>query len=100
MLYLIYGNTQDAMDRSEEIAFAQGCTGDITTYWFGWKDLKYDSKKHSEYAEDLLNAPICEVLGSVVFFYQLFNNWIKNTPIVYALNTNRKHHNANSSKRI
>lgn len=47
---------------------------------FGWKDLKYDSKKHSEYAEDLLNAPICEVLGSVVFFYQLFNNWIKNTP--------------------
>ena len=35
---------------------------------FGWKDDKYDARKHEEYANDLLSASIVEVMGSVVFF--------------------------------
>lgn len=47
--------------------------------WFGWKDDKYDASKHSEYAQDILEAPIVNVLGSVVFFYQVYRLWIKNS---------------------
>lgn len=47
--------------------------------WFGWKDDKYDASKHSDYAQDMLEAPIVSVLGSVVFFYQVFKLWIKNS---------------------
>jgi len=47
--------------------------------WFGWKDDKYDAGKHSDYAQDMLEAPIVSVLGSVVFFYQVFKLWIKNS---------------------
>ena len=36
MLYLIYANEQDAMDRSDEIATDLGCDPATTTYWFGW----------------------------------------------------------------
>lgn len=44
---------------------------------FGWKDIDYDASRHEEYANDLLEAPITAVLGSVVFFYQVYRNWIK-----------------------
>lgn len=47
--------------------------------WFGWRDDKYDASKHSEYAQDILEAPIVNVLGSVVFFYQVYRLWIKNS---------------------
>jgi hypothetical protein len=47
--------------------------------WFGWVDDKYDAGKHSDYAQDMLEAPIQSVLGSVVFFYQVFRLWIKNS---------------------
>jgi hypothetical protein len=47
--------------------------------WFGWKDDKYDAGKHSDYAQDMLEAPIVSVLGSVVFFYQVYKLWIKNS---------------------
>lgn len=36
MLYLIFPTEQEAIDRTQEIATEQGCTGDITLYWFGW----------------------------------------------------------------
>lgn len=36
MKYLIYGNEQDAKNRSEQIANEQGCSGNLTKYWFGW----------------------------------------------------------------
>lgn len=36
MLYLIFPTEQAAMDRSEQIAIINGCTGDVTKYWFGW----------------------------------------------------------------
>lgn len=46
---------------------------------FGWKVDKYDATKHEEYAQDLLEAPITAVLGSVVFFYQVYKGWIKSS---------------------
>ena len=48
--------------------------------WLGmWVDDTYDAGKHSEYADDMLAAPITAVLGSVVFFYQVYNNWIRSS---------------------
>lgn len=44
---------------------------------FGWKEDKYDPSKHEEYANDMLEAPIVNVLGSVVFFCLVYRNWIK-----------------------
>ena len=46
---------------------------------FGWKVDKYDASRHEEYAQDMLEAPITAVLGSVVFFYQVYKNWIKSS---------------------
>jgi hypothetical protein len=47
--------------------------------FLGWVDDKYDASKHSDYSQDMLEAPIVSVLGSVVFFYQVFKIWIKNS---------------------
>jgi len=48
--------------------------------WLGmWVDDKYDAGKHTEYSDDMLAAPITAILGSVVFFYQVYNNWIKSS---------------------
>ena len=48
--------------------------------WLGiWVDDKYDAGKHNEYSEDMLAAPITAILGSVVFFYQVYNNWIRSS---------------------
>ena len=47
--------------------------------WFGWAVTKYDAAKHSEYAQDMLSAPITQILGSVVFFYQVYRVWIKSS---------------------
>ena len=44
---------------------------------FGWKVDKYDASKHEDYAQDMLEAPITSVLGSVVFFCLVYRNWIK-----------------------
>jgi hypothetical protein len=35
MQYLIYPNHQDAVNRSFDIATEQGCTDNVTMYWFG-----------------------------------------------------------------
>lgn len=45
--------------------------------WFGWKVDKYDASKHEDYSQDMLEAPITAVLGSVVFFCLVYRNWIK-----------------------
>lgn len=48
--------------------------------WLGmWVDDKFDASKHADYAADMLSAPITAVLGSVVFFYQVYTNWIKSS---------------------
>jgi|688.fasta_scaffold713279_2 hypothetical protein len=44
--------------------------------WFKYVDLKYDSDLHQEYANDILYANFKEVYFSVVFFYQVFNDWM------------------------
>jgi len=36
MLYLVYANTQDAVDRTAEIAIELGCHPQTTTYWYDW----------------------------------------------------------------
>jgi hypothetical protein len=46
--------------------------------WYGkWVDDKYDAAKHSEYAEDLQAAKFMHVYQSIVFFYQVYRNWIE-----------------------
>ena len=48
--------------------------------WLGlWVDDKYDAGKHEEYAEDMLQANFEDVYFSLVFFYQVFRNWIEVT---------------------
>lgn len=37
-----------------------------------WLDDRYDAARHSEYAEDMLAAPITAVFGSVVFFCEVY----------------------------
>ena len=43
-----------------------------------WVDAKYDAARHSEYAEDMLAAPITAVFGSVVFFCEVYLRSISN----------------------
>jgi hypothetical protein len=46
--------------------------------WYGrWVDEKYDAAKHSIYAEDLQGANFMHVYQSIVFFYQVYRNWIE-----------------------
>lgn len=45
--------------------------------WRGYKLAKYDSAKHEDYANDILEAPFEQVYGSIVFFCQVFNDSIK-----------------------
>ena len=47
------------------------------TWWGKWIDDKYDAAKHSQYAEDLQGAKFMHVYQSVVFFYQVYRNWIE-----------------------
>ena len=48
--------------------------------WLGlWVDDKYDAAKHEDYAEDILQANFQDVYFSLVFFYQVFRNWIEVT---------------------
>ena len=48
--------------------------------WLGlWIDDKYDASKHEDYADDILQANFQDVYFSMVFFYQVFRNWIEVT---------------------
>lgn len=48
--------------------------------WLGlWVDDKYDASNHEDYAEDILQANFQDVYFSLVFFYQVFRNWIEVT---------------------
>lgn len=48
--------------------------------WYGrWVDQKYNAAKHSEYAEDLLQAPFEAVYSAAVFFYQVYRIWIESS---------------------
>ena len=46
--------------------------------WYGkWVDDKYDAANHSKYADDMLEAKFVNVYNSIVFFYQVYRNWIE-----------------------
>jgi hypothetical protein len=46
--------------------------------WLGkWKDEKYDASKHEEYSHDMQEANFINVYHSLVFFYQVYRNWIE-----------------------
>ena len=48
--------------------------------WLGlWVDDKYDASRHEDYADDILQANFQDVYFSLVFFYQVFRNWIEVT---------------------
>lgn len=47
--------------------------------WLGWKDDRYDAARHEEYANDMLDAPVTAVLGSVLFFCEVYRAWIKSS---------------------
>lgn len=47
--------------------------------WLRWRDAKYDATRHEQYAEDMLDVPIPIVLGSVLFFCDVYRNWIANS---------------------
>lgn len=46
---------------------------------FGWKLDKYDASKHEDYANDMLEANFVDVYHSIVFFYQVYRNWMEVT---------------------
>ena len=46
--------------------------------WLGkWKDEKYDASKHEDYSADMQEANFISVYHSLVFFYQVYRNWIE-----------------------
>jgi hypothetical protein len=46
--------------------------------WFGkWIDQDYDASKHEEYAADMQEANFVDIYHSLVFFYQVYKNWIE-----------------------
>ena len=42
-----------------------------------WVNKAYDASQHKEYADDMLEARFIDVFHSLVFFYQLYRNWIE-----------------------
>jgi hypothetical protein len=46
--------------------------------WLGrWVDQDYDASKHEEYAADMQEANFVHIYHSLVFFYQVYKNWIE-----------------------
>ena len=46
--------------------------------WYGkWIDQDYDASKHEEYAADMQEANFIDIYHSLVFFYQVYKNWIE-----------------------
>ena len=46
--------------------------------WYGrWVDDTYDAAKHSQYAADLQASNFVHIYHSIVFFYQVYRNWIE-----------------------
>lgn len=43
----------------------------------GYKDAEYIASEHERYSNELQQASIVDVMGSVVFFYLVFKTWIK-----------------------
>ena len=54
-------------------------------------DDVYDASKHSEYADDLLAASITDVLGSVIFFCNVYINSMWNLQTFLVMNMLKNH---------
>lgn len=44
---------------------------------FGWRLDKYNAADHERYANDMLEANFIDVYHSIVFFYQVYRNWME-----------------------
>lgn len=44
-----------------------------------WREVKYNAANHEDYANDLLTAPITAVLGSVLFFCEVYRRWMQSS---------------------
>jgi len=42
-----------------------------------WVSKPYDASNHKDYADDMLEARFVDVYHSLVFFYQVYRNWIE-----------------------
>jgi hypothetical protein len=42
-----------------------------------WFNERYDASRHEEYSNDMLTARFVDVYHSLVFFYQVYRNWIE-----------------------
>jgi hypothetical protein len=47
------------------------------TWWGKWVDDKYDASKHEQYSQDMQEANFIHIYHSLVFFYQVYRNWIE-----------------------
>jgi hypothetical protein len=47
--------------------------------WFGWVDDEYLAQNHDMYAQDVLESPITEVYGMIVFFCKVYKQLIINS---------------------
>jgi hypothetical protein len=45
----------------------------------GWKELPYESQKHEQYANDLKSAKFQDAFYALVFFCNLYANWMRNS---------------------
>ena len=46
--------------------------------WLGrWVDDNYDASKHEQYSLDMQEAKFVDVYHTLVFFYQVYRNWIE-----------------------
>jgi hypothetical protein len=46
-------------------------------WWGKWVDDNYDASKHEQYAQDMQEANFIHIYHSLVFFYQVYRNWIE-----------------------
>jgi len=46
-------------------------------WYVKWIDQDYDASKHEEYAADMQEANFIDIYHSLVFFYQVYKNWIE-----------------------
>jgi hypothetical protein len=81
MVYLIFSSLQGAQDRSQAICQQQGCTGDITTYWFSCIENKNTLEGAMVVPEDqeslLTSEEISELKNEQ---YMIDNGWIEVSP--------------------
>lgn len=42
-----------------------------------WVNKPYDASRHQDYADDMLEARFIDIYNSLVFFYQVYRNWIE-----------------------